>query len=1091
MTTTTTFNMLDFRDVSTVLRGHRDFLSKSSKERGTSLERTDRERRAQELPSRPESRTYSPMDTSALVSPRYTGPPAAEETGLESGEKDAEARPVHPDQRLAFGSAHNWSIGTTEATNDQAGQVEWSVAEALAGKESNARSRKASHSLRFFREGLPDEKGKKKEPRTGSQVRDKHPFGGDGDLESRLSEQTSPILDDSSIPTPLGRLSQSRLPTAPLDADPISESPEDYFLLNRGDVRAGEAHDPLYELPLPDPALRISDVEKASVQPPPSKRISADDRTGAEEGVEEADDSGEEKISSAVFLPHQGLEPSPELAPVPGGPPQPIQGPRTLSRVEDFHPWLVKTDDAEASVTSEDVSNPRASDRGLSAVLKDAKVKPDDSAVADESPELVLKPTGTIPQMYEEHVHEHQLAPSKPLDAIELIPYKHQVGGHTTLWRFSKRAVCKQLNNRENEFYERIEKDHRDLLAFLPRYIGVLNVTFKKQSRRRSTAKRDDGAALERRQVDQNELSVSLKSNGIPGQEEAAPKPLDTVKAASTGHHRVISQSLQSTQVPVPTVTFVDNQHILPRHLLQPSQSVVSLPGRFRSTSASASETQNTPEDADQQAIRPTLEDRHANSWGATTINKRLRNEVFNDAFLKRGPIMIQRHRRGHRPLPRRPLPEFRPTTSEPNLADTLEIEGHASDSSVQPRQRSNLLQSQSDVTHLSVAPDEPEVKDVTGTSAPEPETIGESLLHQRRKRRHSGSALRRKPADVRESRGDLHLFEELDDAGYGGDAESPGSKNPALTNGFAGNPDQLALSTTPSAATSGPPSPTSEFKMIPRPVNPKEAQTQRDSRVEYFLLLEDLTAGMKRPCIMDLKMGTRQYGVDAGPKKQKSQQGKCAKTTSRELGVRVCGLQVWDKQTQSYVFRDKYYGRNIKAGEEFQGALTRFLYDGVDYSSVLRHIPTILQKLSRLEVIISRLNGYRFYAASLLMFYDGDASDPGYDTMIEDSTTDFATDTEDAPRRTRKNKQEIDFKMADFANCITPRDRAKERTCPPAHPDEPDRGFLRGLRSLRKYFLKIQRDVRADLGLVSHLRNGDVSDLDIDMDEDEGEVSQ
>jgi hypothetical protein len=55
------------------------------------------------------------------------------------------------------------------------------------------------------------------------------------------------------------------------------------------------------------------------------------------------------------------------------------------------------------------------------------------------------------------------------LDAIELIPYKHQVGGHTTLWRFSRRAVCKQLNNRENEFYEKIEKYHRDLLAFLPR----------------------------------------------------------------------------------------------------------------------------------------------------------------------------------------------------------------------------------------------------------------------------------------------------------------------------------------------------------------------------------------------------------------------------------------------------------------------------------------------------------------------------------------------------------------------------------------------------------------------------------------------
>jgi inositol-hexakisphosphate kinase len=52
-----------------------------------------------------------------------------------------------------------------------------------------------------------------------------------------------------------------------------------------------------------------------------------------------------------------------------------------------------------------------------------------------------------------------------------LIPYRHQVGGHTTLWRFSKRAVCKQLTNRENEFYETVEHYHPQLLKFLPRFV--------------------------------------------------------------------------------------------------------------------------------------------------------------------------------------------------------------------------------------------------------------------------------------------------------------------------------------------------------------------------------------------------------------------------------------------------------------------------------------------------------------------------------------------------------------------------------------------------------------------------------------------
>ena len=60
--------------------------------------------------------------------------------------------------------------------------------------------------------------------------------------------------------------------------------------------------------------------------------------------------------------------------------------------------------------------------------------------------------------------------PTAPLGAVELKPYNHQVGGHTTVFRFSRRAVCKQLSNRENEFYEVVEREHPNLLKFLPRY---------------------------------------------------------------------------------------------------------------------------------------------------------------------------------------------------------------------------------------------------------------------------------------------------------------------------------------------------------------------------------------------------------------------------------------------------------------------------------------------------------------------------------------------------------------------------------------------------------------------------------------------
>ncbi|CAD5210010.1 unnamed protein product [Bursaphelenchus xylophilus] len=153
----------------------------------------------------------------------------------------------------------------------------------------------------------------------------------------------------------------------------------------------------------------------------------------------------------------------------------------------------------------------------------------------------------------------------------------------------------------------------------------------------------------------------------------------------------------------------------------------------------------------------------------------------------------------------------------------------------------------------------------------------------------------------------------------------------------------------------------------------------------KWFIVLEDMVSSFSRPCVVDLKMGTRQYGDDASAQKRLSQHQKCRQSTSEEMGVRMVGMQLYDRRTKSFVYVNKYEGRRMDRIQFISALSVYFRTAGFQRSK------QFLERLLALSKVMSSSEGFRFFSSSLLIAFDGNPSSSS-DVVV--SMIDFAHST-------------------------------------------------------------------------------------------------
>lgn len=147
------------------------------------------------------------------------------------------------------------------------------------------------------------------------------------------------------------------------------------------------------------------------------------------------------------------------------------------------------------------------------------------------------------------------------------------------------------------------------------------------------------------------------------------------------------------------------------------------------------------------------------------------------------------------------------------------------------------------------------------------------------------------------------------------------------------------------------------------------------------YLALENLTHGMKRPCVLDLKMGTQTYDEDASAEKQAKEKKKYPPQS--RIGFRIVGMKVHRAVNDTVFASERSWCMSLQP-EDMTSALSEYFNDGgSDLNVQLVH--GILKQLQTIKGVLSDHATWRMYGSSLLFVYDADSMQDGAQVRMID----------------------------------------------------------------------------------------------------------